>query len=266
MSSPESGQLIDTSRPHITRVYDYWLGGKDNFAADREAGEQLLDPAQGGHPGLRKLAQQNRRFVIKAVRWAAAVKNIGQFIDLGCGLPATPSVHDSARSAEPGARVVYVDKDPLVLCHVAAIQAKGEGLAAVKADVTEPGRVLEVIAGLGIIDMTEPLCLVFGGTLSAMDAATARATVAGYAETLAEGSAVIISCASFADEGIAARIAEVLGGEWRSHPAADVASFFEAGGVRVMRGRVADVRCWPMMREEEPTAAVIGGVGIKGTP
>ena len=262
----ERGPLIDTSRPHITRVYDYWLGGKDNFAADREAGEALLDPGKG-HPGLRKLAQQNRRFVIKAVRWTVAVKGIAQVIDLGCGLPATPSVHDSARSADPAARVVYVDKDPLVFAHVAAL-ARGEGLAAIKADVTEPDRVLRLVADLevrpagALIDLSQPACLVLGGTLSAMDADTARATVAGYAEALAPGSAVIVSCASFADEGVAARIAEVLGGGWRSHPAEAVASFFEAGGLRVFAGRVADIRCWPMMREEEPAAAIIGGVGV----
>ena len=278
MPDADHGPLIDTSKPDIARVYDYYLGGKDNFAADREAGEALLDPGKG-HPGLRKLAQQNRRFVIKAVRWAAAVKDIRQFLDLGCGLPTTPSVHDSARSAEPSARVVYVDEDPAVFAHVAAL-ARGEGLAGVKADVTEPAKVLEVIAGLTekvagpvtasgepalalVTDLARPVALIFGGTLSGMSADVARDVVKGFAEALVPGSAVIISCASFADGAVATRIAEVLGGGWRSHPAETVASFFAAGQLRIMRGRVGDVRCWPLLREDEPGAAIIGGVGIR---
>src|SRR3954468_20313380 len=97
----------------MARVYDYWLGGKDNFAADREAAEAMLKD----HPGLRALARQNRTFVLKAVTGAAS-RGIPQFLDLGGGLPASPAVHDAARDAEPPARVVYVDRDPVVVSHV----------------------------------------------------------------------------------------------------------------------------------------------------
>lgn len=258
----------------MARVYDYWLGGKDNFAADREAAEMLLDPARGGHAGLRVLARQNRTFVLKAVTWAAS-QGITQFLDLGCGLPASPAVHDAARASEPSARVVYVDKDPLVASHVSAIEAAGEGLAVVEADVTDPAGVLAIAADLVrpdaglLLDLSEPLGLIFGGTLSDMDADTARGTVARYAGALAPGSCVIASCASFADAGVAERIAGVFAGQcggWRNHGRGDVSSFFAAGGLRILHGRAMDVACWPACPAgdgAEPGAQVLGGIGIR---
>jgi hypothetical protein len=264
MPGPVRRPLIDTTRPDRTRVLDYWLGGKDNFAADREAGEMLLDPRRG-HPGLRAMARQNRRFILAAVTWAAS-RGIGQFLDLGCGLPTTPSVHDAARAVIPDAAVIYVDRDPLVMCHVAAIGAKGAGLAAVRADVTEPARVLEVAGDL--IDLGQPACVIFGGTLSDMPADTARSTVAGFTKALAPGSAAVISCASFADEDLAERISSVFGpeGGWRNHGLADVTSFFTAGRLRLVHEYVMDVACWPAcsVTGQARAAAVLGGVGIKG--
>ena len=264
---PVPGRPVIGTRPSPARVYDYYLGGKDNFAADREAGEMLLKE----HPGLRVLARQNRTFVLKAVTWAAS-RGITQFIDAGCGLPASPSVHDAARDAEPSARVVYIDKDPLVISHVRALQADAEGLAALEADVTDTAGVLEAVAGLAgpgggrLLDLAEPACLVLGGTLSDMDADTARGVVAGYAGALAPESCAIACCAHFTDGEVAARIAAVFAdgpcGEWRNHSREDVASFF--GGLRIVRGQVADVRCWPMVPSGYARAGcVLGGVGVK---
>lgn len=266
---PSPGRPAIGTRPDAARVYDYWLGGKDNFAADREAGEAMLKE----HPGLRVLARQNRTFVLKAAGWAAS-RGITQFLDLGCGLPSSPAVHDAARDAEPSARVVYVDRDPMVVSHVAAVGAAGEGLAVVEADVTDPAGVLGIAADLVLpdggllLDLSGPACVILGGTLSDMPADEARRTAAGYAGALAPGSCVVISCASFADEAVAERIAGVFagqeGGEWRNHGREDVASFFEAGGLRLVRGRVADVGCWPMVPSGCARACcVLGGVGLK---
>lgn len=259
------GPVIDTSVPDMTRVYDYYLGGKDNFAADREAAEMLLDPVRGC-PGLRTLARENRAFVLGAVSWTARNRGIRQFADLGCGLPAWPSVHDAARSVIGDAAVAYVDKDPLVMSHVAALEAKGAGLAAVHADVRDPGAVLGHPEFRRVIDLGEPVCVIFGGTLSHMSAATARDIVPGYTAGLAAGSAVVISCASFDDEALAARIAGVFGPEadWRNRSREDVASFF--GGLVLPHGGVMDVRCWPTcsVGASRSAAVVLGGVGIKG--
>ena len=262
--------------PLQARVHDYWLGGKDNLEVDRKAGEALLDPGRGGHPGLRTMARQNRAFICGderrdgTVRWLARNRGIRQFLDLGCGLPSPPispgspaSVHDAARLVIPDAVAAYVDRDPVVFSHVAALM-KGEGVAAVRADVTEPARVLEVIADLPLIDFTQPVAVIFGGTLSGMSAQAARETVRGFTERLAAGSAVVISCAHFDDPAVAGRIASVFAeAGWRNRGIADVRSFFDAGGLTLAEGWPGDVRCWPMVREDEPGAAIIGGVGIK---
>ena len=101
---------LDTSAPNMARIYNYWLGGKDNFAADRAEADRLV----ALYPPLPALVRENRQFLIKAVGWAAR-RGIGQFIDLGAGLPVSPSVHQAARAVLPAARVAYVDTDPVVL-------------------------------------------------------------------------------------------------------------------------------------------------------
>jgi hypothetical protein len=257
------GTQAGTDQPDAARVLNYWLGGNDNFAADREAGEVLLDPVKG-HPGLRVLARENRAFVLTAVAWLARTRGIRQFLDLGCGLPVSPAVHDAARDVVPDASVAYVDRDPLVTGHVRALQATGPGLAAVEADVTDPAVVLEDPALRTVIDLGEPVAVVLGGTLSDMPADAARSVVAGFTEALAPGSAVVVSCACFDDEETARRIAAVFGGSWRNHSREDVAGFFAAAGLLPVRGEVGDVRCWPMVPSGcGRTARILGGVGIK---
>ena len=128
---------LDTSAPNMARVYNYWLGGKDHFAADRAEAERLV----ALYPPLPALARENRAFLIEAAGWAAR-QGIGQFIDLGAGLPASPSVHQAARAVLPAARVAYVDIDPVVLSHAVALLATDDGVAAVDADLRDPAAVL----------------------------------------------------------------------------------------------------------------------------
>lgn len=104
---------VDTSRPHPARIYDYFLGGKNHFAADRAAAAEIL--RSSSHP--RTLARENRAFLGRAVRYLAAEAGVRQFLDVGTGLPATDNVHEVAQSVAPESRVVYVDNDPLVLAH-----------------------------------------------------------------------------------------------------------------------------------------------------
>src|SRR5260370_12131828 len=107
---------LDTSRPNIARVYDYWLGGKDNFAADREEAERML----GVYPELALLARENRLFLSRAVAWLAE-QGIRQFLHIGSGLPTAQNTHQVAQEVEPTCRVVYVDNDALVLAHARAL-------------------------------------------------------------------------------------------------------------------------------------------------
>ena len=134
---PAMRSALDTSVPNMARIYNYWLGGKDHFAADRAEADRLV----ALYPPLPVLARENRAFLIEAAGWAAR-QGIGQFIDLGAGLPASPSVHQAARAVLPAARVAYVDIDPVVLTHAAALLATGDGVAAVDADLRDPAAVL----------------------------------------------------------------------------------------------------------------------------
>ena len=264
MEPPAGGRpLVDAAVPSAPRIYDYLLGGKDNFQADRDLAEAMQAEARDG-TGVRELALANRRFVLKAVTWSASMLGVSQFLDLGCGLPLRPAVHDAARDGCAEARVVYVDNDPMVLSHVAALQA-GEGLGAALADVSDPAAALLAIADLGVIDLRRPCALIFGGTLSGMTVPEAGDAVAGFASALAPGSAVIACCARYDDEGHAERMAGIYAsaGRWLNHSRDDVAGFLGAGKLRLIRGRVADVRCWPMMPAETPAACMLGAVGVK---
>ena len=111
-----SAAALDVSKPNIARVYDYWLGGKDNFAADRAEAERLL----GVYPRLPQLARENRLFLARAVAWLAG-QGIGQFLDVGSGLPAEQNTHEAAQAVSPGCRVVYADNDPTVVVHARAL-------------------------------------------------------------------------------------------------------------------------------------------------
>jgi len=258
----------DPDHPSAARVYEYLTGGTDYFAADAELAGQMMDPDRGGHPGLRELARENRRFVLSAVRWSAAMLGISQFLDVGCGLPSFPMVHDAARSAVPPSRVAYADKDPGVVRHLQCVQAEGgwQGTTVLEADARDPAAVLAAPALLEVIDLREPVALILGGTLSAMTAGEARDAVAGYAERMVPGSAVIISCASYRDQGLGERMAAMFAaaGGWHNHGPADVESFFAAGHLRLVQGRVMDVCRWPMIPAGGAAdAVVLGGVGIR---
>src|SRR5215475_8922222 len=115
---------IDTSVAHPARVYDYWLGGKDNFAADREAAERVLAVT----PGLRQRVRANRAFLVRSVRWLAGEAGIDQFLDIGTGIPSMNNTHEVAQSVTPTSRIVYVDNDPIVLLHARSLlTSRSEG-------------------------------------------------------------------------------------------------------------------------------------------
>ena len=128
---------VDTSRPHSARIYDYFLGGKDNFAADRETATKAME----AWPPIRMAARENRAFLGRAVRYLAEEAGITQFLDLGSGLPGVGNVHEIAQDVNPAARVVYVDNDPIVLAHGRALlDSTPEGKAVyIEADMREPG-------------------------------------------------------------------------------------------------------------------------------
>ncbi len=204
---------FDPATPNMARVYDYWLGGKDHFPADRAEAERLL----GIYPPLRDLVRENRAFVVQAVSWAAR-QGIGQFLDLGAGLPASPAVHQAARKVMPLARVAYVDVDPVVLSHARARVATRDGVTAVAADLRDPGAVLADPVLRAVIDPDRPVCVILGAVLHFLDTGAARAVTAGYARLMTPDSCLVISVASFDDEDLGKQLAaEYTAAAWHNH-------------------------------------------------
>jgi hypothetical protein len=148
---------LDTSKPHPARMYDYYLGGKDNFAADREAVEKV----QAAFPSIRTTARENRGFLGRAVRYLAGEAGIRQFLDIGTGLPSAGNVHEVAQSVAPSSRVVYADNDPLVLAHARALLTSGpEGRTAyIHADLRDPEAILSHPVTREVLDFTQPVAL-----------------------------------------------------------------------------------------------------------
>ena len=188
-----SGQQDSGTAPagaHPARVYDYWLGGKDNSAADRAAAEQVLRVM----PEIVDTVRGNRRFLARAVRFLRDA-GITQFLDVGSGLPSSPNVHEIAQAGGTGARVVYVDHDPLVCSHTEALTAGNDAIAVVLADLRDTAAVLSGAAWL--IDFTRPAGLLFAGCLHHIpDSSDPAGTVARYLAALAPGSYLVISHAT----------------------------------------------------------------------
>ncbi|MEV4707898.1 SAM-dependent methyltransferase [Actinoplanes sp. NPDC049316] len=143
---------IDTTRPHVARMYDYYLGGKDNFAVDREA----VAAVEAAMPEVRQLALENRAFLRRAVTYMTRA-GIRQFIDIGAGLPTAGNTHEVAQATAPGARVVYVDNDPIVLAHGRALLATNADTTVVTADLRDPDEVIGHDEVRELIDFTRPV-------------------------------------------------------------------------------------------------------------
>jgi hypothetical protein len=146
---------IDARLPHSARVYDYWLGGKDNFAADRDAAEEAIS----ANPGIVADARANRAFLTRSVRYLASECGISQFLDIGTGLPAASNTHEVAQAADPTARVVYVDNDPVVLTHARALLTSGPAGRCdyVCADVRDQATILQAAAST--LDLSRPVAV-----------------------------------------------------------------------------------------------------------
>ena len=241
----------------MSRIYNYWLGGKDHFAADRAEADRLVVL----YPPLPALVRENRAFLIKAAMWAAR-QGIGQFIDLGAGLPASPSVHQAARAVLPAARVAYVDTDPVVLTHAVALLATGDGVVAVDADLRDPAAVLGHPGLQAAINPTWPVCVILGAVLHFLGPDAACAVTAGYTSLIAPGSCLVLSCARFEDEALAKQLAqEYTAATWYNHSHADITEFF--GGLEVVGPGVTEARNWPRPSPEadDRTGRVLAGVG-----
>ncbi|MFD6100402.1 SAM-dependent methyltransferase [Nocardiopsis flavescens] len=188
--SSETPPKIDTTVPHNARIWNYWLGGKDNYPVDREMGEQI----RSFFPEIVDNAVADRAFLVRTVTYLAREEGIRQFLDIGTGLPTHNNTHEVAQSIAPDARVVYVDNDPLVLTHARALlTGSGEGVTAyIDADLRDPAGILAKAAQT--LDLSQPVALMLLGVVNFIDdAAEVRTVLDTLLEALAPGSFLVVS-------------------------------------------------------------------------
>jgi hypothetical protein len=194
-------QPLDTTKPNIARMYDYWLGGKDNFEADRKAAEAVRER----RPEVAEQALDNKKFLTRAVTYVAA-HGVRQFLDIGSGLPTSPSArpgkqppwlstHEAAAAVVADPVVAYVDYDPVAVLHSEALLTGGsQRVVAVAGDMRDPAAILarEEIRNAGF-EPNEPACVILACVLHFVDGPTARGIVTAFAQALAPGSYLVIS-------------------------------------------------------------------------
>jgi hypothetical protein len=257
---------FDFRAAHPARVYDYWLGGKDNFEADRIAGEETI----AAYPAIRASARANRAFLARTVRYLAAQEGIRQFLDIGTGLPTANNTHEVAQSVAASSRIVYVDNDPLVLSHARALLTSSpEGVTAyLDADLRDADKILEQAADT--LDFSQPVAIMLLAILHYIpDLAEAQRIVARLISALPSGGYVTISHA--ASDISAEEMAEMIRrmnehlaeGNHVGRPRAVVAQFFE--GLELLEPGVVKVTEWrpESTAEAEGPTSLWGGVGRK---
>ena len=250
---------IDTSVPHPARRYDYWLGGKDNFAADRESGDAIA----AKFPAIRIAVVENRRFLRRAVTFLAQEAGVRQFLDIGTGLPTASNTHEVAQSLAPTSRIVYVDNDPLVLVHARALLTSSrEGATTyVDADLRDPDKILNSPELARTLDFSEPVALMLLAILHFIpEEDDPYAVVARLIGALPSGSYLVASHATsdYLPPELVADIAAGRHGEGRLRTKAEFTRFFD--GLEPVEPGVVPVAEWRADGEPQPrpTAAQTG--------
>jgi S-adenosyl methyltransferase len=180
--------VLDTSTPNLARACDHLLGGGASFAADRALALRL----EAVHPGMRQLLLSSRGYAAEAVARAAR-DGLSQYLDIGAGLPTAPATHEAARAILPGARVVYVDRDPAVTDYGRALVPPGVRYAT--GDLAEPEAILASADVAGLLDLSQPVCLILTLVLQTLDPGTARAVTGVLVRALAPGSRMLATAA-----------------------------------------------------------------------
>jgi S-adenosyl methyltransferase len=243
--APAPSREIDTTVPHSARVYDYWLGGKDNFAADRALAEKITDML----PVLPAKVRANRAFLGRAVSYMAREEGISQFLDIGSGLPTARNTHQVAREATPGSRVLYVDNDPIVVAHSRALMSdNGAGHTGfLQADLRDPEAILASPAVARTLDLDQPVGLLLLAVLMFLpDTADPYGIVATLMGALPSGSCLAAShlTADFNPAGVAGlvRASEADGAPVVARSHAETEKFFS--GLEIVPPGVVQITAW----------------------
>ena len=261
---PPAPAGIDVSVPHSARIWNYWLGGKDNFAVDRAVGEQVREM----FPGIALVARVQREFLVRAVGYLAGPEGIRQFLDIGTGLPSADNTHQVAQRVAPACRVVYVDNDPIVLVHARALLTSDpQGATAyVEADLRDPARILAAAAQT--LDFTQPVALMLLGILGHIGSDEEAASVAkALLGGLASGSYLVVADGVNTNEAgneAQDRYNQQAPVPYHLRSPAQMAASFD--GLRLVEPGVVSCSLWrpdPQAGIEAPEVAVYGGVAVK---
>src|ERR1700729_4139408 len=187
--SPQESPALDPAVPHVARMYDFMLGGKENYARDRAAVAKLIEMA----PAVPEFARLNRAFLHRAVRFTAG-QGVSQFLDVGAGLPTQESVHEVAATINPAARTAYVGNDPVVAAPSRALLGSPPGVAFVSGDIRDPASLLGDPEITGLLDFSRPVCVLLLAILHFVtDAEDPARLVAAIRDALAPGSYLVMS-------------------------------------------------------------------------
>jgi hypothetical protein len=272
MNSDESPRTLDVAIAHPARRYNYWLGGKDNFAADRAS----ADAIEKIYPGIRTAAVENRRFLRRAVRHLVVAEGVRQFLDIGTGLPTAGNTHEIAQRCNPTGRVVYVDNDPLVLVHARALLVShpAGATAYLDADLRQPDAILAAPELHGTLDLSQPVAVLMVAVLHFLpDHEQAYDVVKTLMAAMPAGSYVVISHATTdvlpADTAHQLAARDLPGrGDFTARSRARVARFFD--GLTLLDPGLQVISAWrPDPDDPEPPAeqvAVYGGIAHKPAP
>ncbi|GAA0434035.1 hypothetical protein Acor_08360 [Acrocarpospora corrugata] len=258
---------IDTTAAHSARVYDYWLGGTTNFAADRAAGDAVL----AARPGLRYSVRANRAFLVRVVSWLAGEMGVRQFLDIGTGIPNENNTHEVAQATVPGARVVYADNDPIVLAHAhELLRTSPEGATDyINGDLRDTEKLLREAAAT--LDFTQPVAILLLGVMHHIpDEHDPYGIVNALTAAVPSGSYLVISHPASdllpATQGEASkRYNQHVATGQRLRSRDEVAAFFE--GLELVEPGLTQWHQWrPDLNDDAPEGAITGHSGVARVP
>jgi hypothetical protein len=265
-ASGETAPTFDTTVAHVARVYDYWLGGKDNFAADRVAGDQAI----AAYPDIVFSVRANRAFLARAVRYLAGEAGIRQFLDIGTGIPTANNTHEVAQDVAPSSRIVYVDNDPVVLAHARALlTGMPEGATSyVDADLRDTGQILGQAAKM--LDFAKPVAVMLMAILQHLDEADdPYAVVAKLMSAVPSGSYLALThpasdIAVAEMREMAQRLNKLMAEKVTFRSRAEVARFFD--GLELVEPGMVRVQEWRPNTKAEATSPAALWCGVARKP
>ncbi|MEU5553008.1 SAM-dependent methyltransferase [Micromonospora sp. NPDC047793] len=257
---PELAAKLQPEVPHAARIWNYWMGGKDNFQSDRAAGDAVAEV----YPEIVVMAQQSRKFLIQAVRYLAAEAGVRQFLDIGTGLPTMQNTHEVAQAIAPDSRIVYVDNDPMVLVHARALLSSttSEGVTTyVPADYHDPEKILAEAAQT--LDFDKPVAVMYMGVMGyEPDLDVVRAIVGRTMAATASGSHLVLWDGTDTSPEVvsgAERLAQSGGVPYILRSPEQLGTCFE--GLTLVEPGLVPIPLW---RPADPEAVAIDAYGAVG--